>query len=333
VVGTASKNSAIVMRGRALVAGLEARIRATTPDPSRDIVLGAGFGSAGTRSLGLALGYAGLIVFHASNVLKPPRPQFLKRDSLSTHWRSAVAAIEGNRTATNQIAAELVDGGNADFVATCHASCDKVDYPGLFKQYPADAVVDMPSAEYFLDLWRAFPSAQVVLITRPADSHVDSRRAICGDSLRCALRAPVDRPCGLKLEHIGRNLTATLFSLHAALVRCVVPRERLLDFDLSQKLSSDDMHRAVRAFVGPRLRAALPAGANGLWPSLSEQKGNAAQSHKAKLKRVAQWMNTKCCRRPVASGLLEDCAHFRRSRCFRRQHCEWEQRWERLQVL
>ncbi|KAJ1618943.1 hypothetical protein T492DRAFT_434700 [Pavlovales sp. CCMP2436] len=178
VVGTASKNSAIVMRGRALVAGLEARIRATTPDPSRDIVLGAGFGSAGTRSLGLALGYAGLIVFHASNVLKPPRPQFLKRDSLSTHWRSAVAAIEGNRTATNQIAAELVDGGNADFVATCHASCDKVDYPGLFKQYPADAVVDMPSAEYFLDLWRAFPSAQVVLITRPADSHVDSRRAI-----------------------------------------------------------------------------------------------------------------------------------------------------------
>lgn len=191
--------------------------------PQTSIVLGAGYGTTGTRSLDTALRLMGLQGEHygptgqrfARLLGYQARPKIFPRD------------------------------------ATCKNTLER-QFPHEFK-YDKQYLVDTPVAELFLDLYWTFPDAKVILTTRPAREWA-ARRLV-----HHSVPAPIQEPCGYLQGHFKKNL-AKLFDYHNDLVRCVVPKERL--FELNFWEDSWDRLRSLgedlASFVGGEAIAQVP---------------------------------------------------------------------------
>lgn len=160
-------------------------------------------GSTGTASLALALYRLGITARHGTGNTLP-------RNGTSTSPKWALG---------RQMSNLKVQYSRND--PRCHQAFDALKY----KLSRGEAVVDEPTPEAVVDLWRANPNAKVILTVRPADAWVRSRRQ---KSLQ--VRPPLQRPCGLFLSDVRSDAQlAALYGLHNQLVRCIIPSSRLLE--------------------------------------------------------------------------------------------------------
>jgi hypothetical protein len=203
----------------------------------RPIVFGVGAGTTGTHSLASALRMLNLTGWHYN-------------DDNIDNW--------AERTWTVELLKMLYGNDNTTSEEACHAGLQDFDYTAL----PEDVefVTDDPVDQVFLHLFAAFPNARFVLTTRPALEWVAKRRKHSGNTpgpIQDACRNatlddfPEDEDLGLVLQ------------LHQDLVRCVVPGERLLEFDLfgDDAERQDHLMQELAAFLGRPVAAdvAFPA--------------------------------------------------------------------------
>lgn len=193
---------------------------------SRNIILGAGSGTTGTRSIGTALGLLGLSGWHF-----PHR----------TRWGDSLFEILGR----------FVPPFTAEQKTACRATLQAHDYTRIPPQ--VDYILDAPIAELFIDLYLAFPNAKFILSTRPELEWAERRLQHPGSL------PPLQEPCG---EHITRkNWTvaelASLEKFKNELVECVVPKSRLLKFSLFTDPPSmmKSLMRKMSRFSGHPIKA------------------------------------------------------------------------------
>ena len=189
------------------------RARAMTSAKRRQpVVLGGGFGSTGTSSMYIALRALGLrLIWHSK--VQGYFPDLLRqRLGVINAWKM-------------------------DF-ARCDARLDSLNY-----ELPrnVEAYIDRPTAESMLDLWWANSRPDmdkshgrrgaVVLVTRRDGMEwAKSRLRKYGSSMNL----PTDRPCcGIKFSMVNVTVAARRLDLHAALLRCFVPRGQLIEADIT----------------------------------------------------------------------------------------------------
>lgn len=182
---------------------------------SRSVVFGAGAGTTATRSLHAALHLLGMKGNHYM---------------INEKWEKGILDI-----------VHSVHAGEK-----CHNRYQRYNYSSLPDK--VEYVLDTPTAEVFLHLFAAYPNAKFVLTTRPAHDWSFNR---VHDHGHTAL--PVQEPCGDEhVRHHNRTDIEAMFNLHNELVRCVVPKERLLEFDVFAD-SEDRMRNLMQEladFVG-----------------------------------------------------------------------------------
>lgn len=161
----------------------------------RSVIIGGGMGTTGTKSLHAALKLLGLNVWHAG------------RNSTWDARRNDVTY--------------LLKTGQAKEI-------HNFDFVGLLDG--ADGAIDCPTAEVFIDLFLSFPNAKVVLSTRPPQSWAASRLKHHSGTL-----VPKQEPFGAQIGSKGFESIETLAKLYQInndFVRCVVPKQQLLEYDL-----------------------------------------------------------------------------------------------------
>ena len=119
-----------------------------------------------------------------------------------------------------------------------------MDWQALFRNY--DATVDAPACFYFEELMREFPYAKVLLTVRDADRWCDSIVALRSSMKRIRLLRHVIPRLRRFLELVDglidkfvpsaedREASLAAYRRHNDRVRCSVPPERLLVFDVRE---------------------------------------------------------------------------------------------------
>eukprot|EP00928_Gymnodinium_smaydae_P097239 TRINITY_DN8761_c0_g1_i2.p1 TRINITY_DN8761_c0_g1~~TRINITY_DN8761_c0_g1_i2.p1 ORF type:complete len:281 (+),score=14.58 TRINITY_DN8761_c0_g1_i2:260-1102(+) len=182
----------------------------------RRIIIDAGFGTTGTKSLMDALKSFGLGVQHWH---KGRHPQF----SLAVEAAFRLPRHE------------------------CIAKVQEADFASLLDQ--VEAVMDTPVAEVFIDLFLSFPNAKFILTTRASKDWASSRVDNHSNTVM-----PIERPCGLPRlgESVG-NFSLTdiqeLFDAHNDLVRCAVPKHRLYEINVFDH-PADNIMTELSHFLG-----------------------------------------------------------------------------------
>ncbi|CAE7644363.1 unnamed protein product [Symbiodinium pilosum] len=117
-----------------------------------------------------------------------------------------------------------------------------------FSQLPANVeyVSDTPFTEMFLDMYTQFPTAKVILTTRPSLEWAKSRKK------HGKTPPPVLRPCGLAaVEDYSDKDLAGMLDAYNELVRCVVPPGNLLEINLFKH--GDKLTDTLSSFLNNRL--------------------------------------------------------------------------------
>ncbi|KAG2430356.1 hypothetical protein HYH02_013718 [Chlamydomonas schloesseri] len=210
-------------------------------------VLGAGFGRTGTLSLYVALNALGYRTHHMAEVINNPG----QAPAWYQAGRERGAAADGGAAP-----ACSGGGGNDDKQATAAYWCA----PGLLGGY--SAAVDWPAAAFLPQLLTAHPDLLVVLTSRDFDAWYDSARRTIFEMSEVGrplvelplhmrlLLAAVAPPLGrlrrmmLMVEELVWGPRGTfrgrfadkdfVFDEHYAQVRRLVPRGRLLEYDVRQ---------------------------------------------------------------------------------------------------
>jgi hypothetical protein len=160
----------------------------------------AGLGSSGTSSLAAALMQMGLTVGH--HVELAPNDYYMWQHTLASCWDTE----------------HTLD--------SCLKCVHDFHYNSIGWQ--VDAAADVPICHVFVDLFLSFPNARWILNTRPSHEWVVSRKEAFPVTV-----PPIEHPC---FQENSDNFTidelAHMADLHAELVRCAVPPERLFEFDL-----------------------------------------------------------------------------------------------------
>eukprot|EP00931_Biecheleriopsis_adriatica_P072104 TRINITY_DN4613_c0_g1_i1.p1 TRINITY_DN4613_c0_g1~~TRINITY_DN4613_c0_g1_i1.p1 ORF type:complete len:547 (+),score=80.18 TRINITY_DN4613_c0_g1_i1:94-1734(+) len=170
---------------------------------SRRLILGAGAGSTATRSLAQALRTLNLTVSHWRSM-----------DDLWKYWTTSLLGVLG---------------GNPEEVephptAGCQEQLREFDYSTLPH---TDALLDTPVAELFLSIFLTFPKAKVILSTRPSADWAANRVKKHPFTF-----APMQEPCGLTVHSFSAAELGKMLDLHNDLVRCLVPKDQLMEFDV-----------------------------------------------------------------------------------------------------
>ncbi len=168
-------------------------------------VLGAGFGRTGTMSLKLALEKLGLgRCYHMAEVFQNPG-----------HAERWSAAAEG----------------------------EKVDWDALLAGY--GAAVDWPSTYFWRELAAYYPNAKIILTLRSAESWYKS----CQSTIFQAMTGTTDDPVRVAQQKMARRLvvdgtfgariddaahTMAVYEKHNEEVRRVIPKERLLVYEIRE---------------------------------------------------------------------------------------------------
>eukprot|EP00931_Biecheleriopsis_adriatica_P105843 TRINITY_DN8036_c0_g1_i1.p1 TRINITY_DN8036_c0_g1~~TRINITY_DN8036_c0_g1_i1.p1 ORF type:complete len:358 (-),score=21.11 TRINITY_DN8036_c0_g1_i1:134-1108(-) len=173
---------------------------------NRSLILGAGPGTTGTRSLNTALKLIGLKSHHCDD------------------FKEVVYAFRGQgwKSPTNETLTK-------EEVGACLKTVRNYDYTKHLQE-SIDAELDTPVAENFLNMFLSFPNSKVILTKRPGLEWVKSRKSHNGPLW------PMQEPCGLMLVGRPHNATdsdlASLLSLHNEFIRCLVPANRLMEINL-----------------------------------------------------------------------------------------------------
>merc|ERR1719335_1460339 len=101
-------------------------------------------------------------------------------------------------------------------------------FPSTF-HYDKTFLIDMPTAELFLDLYWTFPDSKFILTDRPSLAWAKSRKKHHGGH---STFAPIEEPCGYYIDDFTDKSNARLFQYHNDLVRCIVPKERLFEMNV-----------------------------------------------------------------------------------------------------
>jgi hypothetical protein len=198
----------------------------------QNIILGVGFGTTATRSLQTALYMMGLDGDHYGQEQKYVADYVLGRQDEFNHI---------NATKCRQKLRAMFPGRKP---------------AGRYEVFPkrwstkADFLLDTPVAELFLDLYATYPNAKYILTTRPAAKWVHARRV--GHSKREL--APKQEPCREWMQHYSDKQLEKLFNWHSELVRCMVPKDRLLEINPwedspeKQTIFMDELQMFVNTF-------------------------------------------------------------------------------------
>mmetsp|Transcript_54485 Transcript_54485/g.151866 ORF Transcript_54485/g.151866 Transcript_54485/m.151866 type:complete len:358 (+) Transcript_54485:78-1151(+) len=215
---------------------------------SRAVVIGAGSGNTGTHSIYLALKQLGFTAWHAAK---------------NKTWDARRSRIK-----------RLLHKKQHEQRRLCRQELRNFNYTALLDG--CDAVVDMPTAEIFLNMYLSFPNAQVILSTRPPASWVEGRTRV-----HPKVAAPIQEPCGLVLRDFTSDELAKIYALNNGLVRCLVPRHRLLEFDLwaDPKVRVNGMMGELGRFLNrPTLDGPFPY----IVPGVTNESAVAIKLHDAK---------------------------------------------------
>jgi len=186
----------------------------------QSIILGAGMGTTATRSLDAALHILGLSGDHWG------------KQQWQLAWELGYANFEFNMSRCRNHLRNRFGEGNTQGNWI------------YFKEY----LMDTPIGELFLDFYSVYPKAKFILTNRPAEKWVEARLKNRGDNEF----APIQEPCNQKMMNYSKQDLVSLFSYHAELVRCVVPKDRLLEINVweDSKERMDDLMPTLAEFVG-----------------------------------------------------------------------------------
>eukprot|EP00930_Biecheleria_cincta_P092382 TRINITY_DN8226_c0_g1_i1.p1 TRINITY_DN8226_c0_g1~~TRINITY_DN8226_c0_g1_i1.p1 ORF type:complete len:638 (+),score=99.13 TRINITY_DN8226_c0_g1_i1:115-2028(+) len=187
-------------------------------------VLGAGFSSTGTMSLALFMKQIGF---------KPHHPKHKSHEWPDAFW------------------AQIVSAGSHGSLETCNNILNDLDFAQAFSA-GFDSILGAPAAHYFLDFYAVSPSSKVILTTRPTEDWIlASSHGRIED-----LAVPLQSPCGATHADVDLKVAAQLWEAHHDLVRCVVPRQNLLEFSLSDGAMVDSAR--IAQFLGRTLEWPIP---------------------------------------------------------------------------
>lgn len=172
------------------------RIKVSAEPRASKVIFGAGFGTTATRSLNSALQILGL---------------------KGEHWGPTGHYLAG-------ILGRFDTKPRGD--ATCKNKLTET-FSGKWN-YSQDYLLDTPSAELFLDIFALYPDAKFILTNRESNSWVKSRLERQGGKQL----APRQEPCGDKMWDYSNYKLSQMFEYHSELVRCLVPRDNLLEFNV-----------------------------------------------------------------------------------------------------
>ena len=133
--------------------------RSNATSQARRLIIGAGFGSTATHTLTHALG---VLKLEASHDHTSPMRNGIKFPAATRSWRSGFNRFRHPRFRSGP------------GLASCMDELHTMDVTAGLEY--VDAVVDMPTAEFFLPLFAAFPNARVILTTRSGSSWGRARR-------------------------------------------------------------------------------------------------------------------------------------------------------------
>ena len=255
---------------------------------SSSIVLGAGPGTTGTRSIAEAMVHFGYSVSH-----------------FGWYW---------NATARVRCPMRYVNSTHVLGLRMCELrrragpSATALELEGFAEPWGSvEAVFDSPIAEFFPYFFMLYPRAKVVLTTRRADLWVRSRSAKHSENAPVPLmnlfHGMESGECAARARegtHVSRwPLEAAMlaYEAHNSYVRSVVPEAQLLDIDLTNS-SAAATWRSLAAFLGRPVppRACLDAACR--FPELltrSTDKPWQAPSPKANLDRAADRGHCRLC--------------------------------------
>ena len=185
--------------------------RSNATSQARRLIIGAGFGSTATHTLTHALG---VLKLEASHDHTSPMRNGIKFPAATRSWRSGFNRFRHPRFRSGP------------GLASCMDELHTMDVTAGLEY--VDAVVDMPTAEFFLPLFAAFPNARVILTTRSGSSWAASRLKKHPETF-----APYLNPCGQRTRDYEASDLARMTDAHADFVRCAVAPERLFEFNVS----------------------------------------------------------------------------------------------------
>lgn len=183
----------------------------------KGIILCAGFGTTGTRSL-----TSGLRLMNLTG----------------EHWE------EGSYV--NKLYGKLGPWSNLpEGDPNCKETLRNL-FPSSFR-YDKEFLADSPAGELFLDFLWTFPDSKVILTSRPPEEWARKRMMN-----HPGVIAPLEEPCGFRIEKFSVAENAAMFAAHNDLVRCVVPKERLFEInpweDSQEKMR--DLMKNLASFLG-----------------------------------------------------------------------------------
>lgn len=222
----------------------------------------AGFGTTATRSLKSLVEQMGFTARHFADGPRDVWQPLLHLTEVDTDELHGVTMEEGGQMrkvanvfdrTKSEVAAESrsflepflvwLKGHSAQLQPSeCVAALNAFNFSAALAGY--GVFMDTPVAETFLDLYALSPESKVILPLRPADEWARAR-----ESHRPALSIPTEMPCRRPLESLSLAANAALFDLHSELVRCVVPKAHLLEYDLFTNGSSG-LSKRVATFMG-----------------------------------------------------------------------------------
>lgn len=188
-----------------VTAGLRDHVKAiqlTGRKNPQEVVFGVGAGTTATRSLDSALKMLGMKGHH------------FKIEGKGSEWEAKIWRSLHYR--------------EEDF---CHKQYNKLNFANIREDI--EYVMDSPIPETFLHLYSTFPNAKFILTERPAQAWAQNRR-----KRHAHTPPPIQDVCGFRANSkemegdAGTAKIAAYFELHNELVRCVVPKERLLTFNV-----------------------------------------------------------------------------------------------------
>lgn len=223
------------------------------------LIIGAGWGSTGTRSVSQGLSYLGVTTGHCSHYVNT---------SLKEPKWCPIDLCVGYRAELERALCEYRDGA-------------PISVFRLFDNF--EAVFDSPIPLFFPYIFKAYPDAKVILTSRRGEAWYGSRMKHFGgqtDAFPMAtlpvytlLRGAFCRP-ELSSE---KNVLATketvllAYEAHLALVRDLVPPSQLLDIDVTSTPANETWRR-LAAFVGKDLPPRLCLEEGCRFPDMSNGK-------------------------------------------------------------
>jgi hypothetical protein len=176
----------------------------------RELIIAAGEGTTGTRSLARALSFLGMKSQHGLD-----HEEGLSAGPEALSWM-----------------AQLLDNRVNDNASECRNFYRTADYTTVPQD--VDALLDSPMSNYVLDMLLTFPKAKVIMTTRPSEAWV-VRRLYWSEREHEPVEPPIQERCiseSMSSLTFNRVDLVKLLESNQDLIRCIVPKQQLMEINL-----------------------------------------------------------------------------------------------------